>query len=249
MQDQELEWGFPLQQNPAGGIRRWIFLYRLSHLRHTQKLCHRAIPLLDLYQWPRWSNQVQSVPLCWWHHSLLSHQGSHWFHPTTGWPQNTESWERRWLVSFHVKKCHQLTVTKIRNRIPTSYTLHNQTLESHQCIVPQSRVDRNLTLGGTHPVNCCKSQQSECLCIQESEGMPDSCPDTLLQRPCASSARICICGVGPPSSTSAAHTGDGAMTLSPLHPSWLKSHLKRLCPSGSAPAENLRSRSYEVSMI
>ena len=28
-----------------------------------------------------------------------------------------------------LQKCHQLTVTKKRNRIPTSYTLHNQTLE------------------------------------------------------------------------------------------------------------------------
>ena len=39
-----------------------------------------------------------------------------------------ESWERRWL-SFNVEKCYPLTVAKKRNRIPTSYTLHNQTVE------------------------------------------------------------------------------------------------------------------------
>ena len=40
-----------------------------------------------------------------------------------------ESWERRWLLSFNVGKCPQLTVTEKRNRIPTSYTLYNQILE------------------------------------------------------------------------------------------------------------------------
>ena len=40
-----------------------------------------------------------------------------------------EFWERWQLVSSNIEKCHQLTVTKKRNRIPTSYTLHNQTLE------------------------------------------------------------------------------------------------------------------------
>ena len=32
-------------------------------------------------------------------------------------------------MSFNVEKCHQQTVTKKRNRIPTSYTLYNQTFE------------------------------------------------------------------------------------------------------------------------
>ena len=32
-------------------------------------------------------------------------------------------------MSFKVEKHHQLTVTKKRNRTPTSYTLHNQTFE------------------------------------------------------------------------------------------------------------------------
>ena len=43
-----------------------------------------------------------------------------------------ESWERRWLTSFNLKKCRQLTVTKKRDKIPISYTLHNQTLKSCQ---------------------------------------------------------------------------------------------------------------------
>ena len=41
-----------------------------------------------------------------------------------------ESLEKMWLMSFNAAKCHQMTVTKKRNRIPTSYTLHTQsTLE------------------------------------------------------------------------------------------------------------------------
>ena len=32
-------------------------------------------------------------------------------------------------MSFEVEKCHHLTVTKKRNRIPTSYTVNNKTLE------------------------------------------------------------------------------------------------------------------------
>ena len=36
--------------------------------------------------------------------------------------------KRWWSMSFHIEKCHQLTVTKKRYRIPTSYTLRNQTL-------------------------------------------------------------------------------------------------------------------------
>ena len=32
-------------------------------------------------------------------------------------------------MSFNIEKCHHPTVIKKWNRIPTSYTLHNQTLE------------------------------------------------------------------------------------------------------------------------
>lgn len=58
-------------------------------------------------------------------------------------------------------------------------------------------------IGVTHPVNCCRSKQNEWLCIQEPEGMPNCCPDTLLQWPCASSAGVGICGVGLSSATAA----------------------------------------------
>ena len=37
--------------------------------------------------------------------------------------------ERRWVMSFDIVKCHQLTAIKKRNRIHTSYTLYNQILE------------------------------------------------------------------------------------------------------------------------
>ena len=32
-------------------------------------------------------------------------------------------------MSFNVEKCHHLTVTEKRNRIPTSYTVNKKTLE------------------------------------------------------------------------------------------------------------------------
>ena len=75
-----------------------------------------------------------------------------------------------------------------------------------------------LALGKTRPVNCSKGQQSARHCIQEPDGMPGYRPDTLLLRPCASSARVRMCGVGPPSATSGVHIGDGATMVSPLHP-------------------------------
>ena len=50
--------------------------------------------------------------------------------------------------------------------------------ESRQHKSPWSRVGREPPPGETHPVNCCKIQQSECLCIQEPEGIPSCCPHT-----------------------------------------------------------------------
>ena len=40
-----------------------------------------------------------------------------------------ESWESRWQTPFNPEKCHQLTVTKKRNRILTSNIICNQTFE------------------------------------------------------------------------------------------------------------------------
>ena len=40
-----------------------------------------------------------------------------------------EEWESKWQMSFNVQKCYLLTVTKKHNSIPTSYSLHNHTLE------------------------------------------------------------------------------------------------------------------------
>ena len=78
--------------------------------------------------------------------------------------------------------------------------------------------------------------------LQEPEGVLYCCPDTLLQWLCASIDRVCICSVGPPSATSEVHVGDGAVTVSPLYPSWLQPQLKCLCPGGSVPARKLQSR-------
>ena len=78
------------------------------------------------------------------------------------------------------------------------------------------------------------------------------CPETLLQRACASGAGVCICGVGPPSATSEVHSGDSAMMVSLPHPSLLQPHVKVLCPGGSAPArkpvvqENVRQSLQDV---
>ena len=85
-------------------------------------------------------------------------------------------------MSFNVEKYHQLTVTKKRNRIPTSDSLHNYTFKRVAISkVPCNRVDRNPPQGETHPDNCCKSQPSEHLCIQKLEGTPNCCPGALLQ--------------------------------------------------------------------
>ena len=40
-----------------------------------------------------------------------------------------ESWEGRWQMAFNEAICHQLTITKKRNKISTSYKLHDQTLD------------------------------------------------------------------------------------------------------------------------
>ena len=192
------------------------------------------------------------MPLCWQHHSLLSHKDPNRFHPTTGWQKNTRVLGKEVANVLYWVKGHPLSVTKTRNSIPTSYTLHNQTLESHQCKVSRRRVDREPALEETGPVNCCKNQQSEHLCIREPEGMPTYHPDTLLQRPCASNARVCICGVGPPSATSEVHIRDDATTISQLHPSWLQPNLQCLCRGGPAPTrksalqENVRQGLHDV---
>ena len=41
-----------------------------------------------------------------------------------------ELWERRWALAPNIQKCHRLTVANKNNRIPISYILHNQTLET-----------------------------------------------------------------------------------------------------------------------
>ena len=41
-----------------------------------------------------------------------------------------EHWETTWQMSFNVEKCHLLSVTRQRNPLSTSYSLHNQQLTS-----------------------------------------------------------------------------------------------------------------------
>ena len=38
-------------------------------------------------------------------------------------------WEGKWQMAFNEAKCHQLIITKKRNKISTSYMLHDQTLD------------------------------------------------------------------------------------------------------------------------
>ena len=118
-----------------------------------------------------------------------------------------------------------------KEQSPTSYTLHNKTHEW-----PWSRVDREPPLGETHPVNCCKSQQSERLYTQEPKEMPSSCPDKLPQRPFVSSARTTHLWRDPYQRQLKVHNGGNAMTVSMLHPWWPQPHLTCLHPRGSAPA-------------
>ena len=144
-----------------------------------QGIYPRAIALLDLYQ---------SVPLCWWHYSLLSHQHPHRFTQLQHDLRTLESWERRWLMSFYVTS----PTDNDQEKEQDPHELHPpqlNPLESCQCKVPWSRELTENLHWGKHPVICCKSWQSECLCIQEPEGMSTCCPDTLLQRPCVPSDR------------------------------------------------------------
>ena len=69
--------------------------------------------------------------------------------------------------------------------------------------------------------------------------MPTCCPDTLLQRLCASSVTVCTGGVRPPSATSEVYSGDGATTVSLSHPLWPQLHIRCLCPGGSAADREL----------
>ena len=188
---------------------------------------------------------------------------------------SSEPWSpgkaRSWCPST-VDNCHQLTITKKRNKIPNRCTLHNQcpptsrmvtywpsprkgtrsptgalfTTNVLRCreLLPTDRhqkkgtrsppalervtsakclggrVVREPPLGEAHPLNCCKSQQSERLRIQEPEGMLFRHTATeAFVRPCSVRARIR--GVGHPSAISEIHIGDGATTISSYHPSWL----------------------------
>ena len=123
-----MDWGLPLQQNPAGGSWRRTPLHRICHLRCTPKLLQEpSFFLIYIYDF---GDGIKSRVRLFTDDTIL--------YSVIRIPINStklqedirtqESWERRWLISFNIEKCHQLTVTKKRNRIPTSYTLHNQTL-------------------------------------------------------------------------------------------------------------------------
>ena len=116
-------------------------------------------------------------------------------------------------MSFDVENCYQRTVTKKKGtRSPPAL----ERVTSAKCL--GGRVVREPPLGEAHPLNCCKSQQSECLRIQEPEGMLFRHTATeAFVRPCSVRARIR--GVGHPSAISEIHIGDGATTISSYHPS------------------------------
>ena len=152
-----------------------------------------------------------------------------------------ESWGRRWLISLIIvsqlvlsaqstttddigtdliiEKCLQQTVTKKRNRIPTSYALHGQTLERDTGTKYHGvECTENLRWGKHILSSPSKANTSECLHIEKPEGMPTCCPDTVLQRSYVISARVRICVAEPPSATSEIHVGNGAAMISLLHP-------------------------------
>ena len=44
-----------------------------------------------------------------------------------------QDWEHEWDMEFNPSKCHVIRVTRSRSPLPTSYTLHGQTLEVVSC--------------------------------------------------------------------------------------------------------------------
>ena len=44
-----------------------------------------------------------------------------------------QDWEHEWDMVFNPSKCHVIRVTRSRSPLPTSYTLHGQTLEVVVC--------------------------------------------------------------------------------------------------------------------
>ena len=123
-------------------------------------------------------------------------------------------------MPFNIQKCHQLTVTKKRNRIPTSYTIHNQTLER----VTSAKylgveLTENLHWGKQMQSTAAKANQKGAFAHKNLKGCPSAVLVTLLQRPCASSVKVHNCGVGPQnnSNNSSPHWGwcnDGQLTAS-----------------------------------
>ena len=109
-----------------------------------------------------------------------------------------ESWERRWLMSLH-------------GEMSPNDCDQEKEQDTHQLQPPQPNT-WELPVQSALVYSWPRTSTGW-------EGMPNCCPDTLLQRPCAFSARVCNCGVGPQSATSEVHIGDGAMTVSLPHPS------------------------------
>ena len=113
-----------------------------------------------------------------------------------------EFWERWQLVSSNIEKCHQLTVTKKRNRIPTSYTLHNQTLER---VTSAKYLELELTEnfhGGKHiQPTAAKANKVSGFAYKNLNGSPSAVQTHCYKRPYASSAGERICDVGTPSAT------------------------------------------------
>ena len=63
-----------------------------------------------------------------------------------------------------------------------------------------------------------KAKKVSAFAYRNLKGCPPAV-QTLLLRPCASSAVLYICVVGPPSATLEVHIGDGAVPVSLPHPS------------------------------
>ena len=115
------------------------------------------------WYYPMWWNQIQCMPLCCLHHSLLH------LEPRSPLTPHNCSLTSECLNHYHGDlggRCplteRNVTnwLTKKRKRIPSGYTLHNQTPERaarywHSVPWNRSRDDREPPLGETHLVCCC----------------------------------------------------------------------------------------------
>lgn len=84
-----------------------------------------------------------------------------------------EVWEQKWQMAFNVDKCHLLSVTKKRKRVPTTYSLHGQALQQ----VPSAKylgveISESLHWGKHVEATAAKANRSCAFACRNLKGCP-----------------------------------------------------------------------------